>query len=142
MSEFPLHIGEAAIFSKTISESDVYLFAGVTGDLARNHVDEEYMKKSAFGKRIVHGALLVGFMSTASSMIIQNAVASGIDETPVSVGYDRVRFIKPVFIGDTIRVNYIIEEIQIEKRRSIAKIEIKNQNGDLVCVATHILQWV
>jgi len=56
MKEFPLAIGESATFTKTISESDVYLFAGITGDLARNHVDEEYMKKSPYGKRIVHGA--------------------------------------------------------------------------------------
>ncbi len=142
MTEFPLHLGESATFSKTISESDVYTFAGITGDLARNHVDEEYMKKSAFGRRIVHGALLVGFMSTASSLIIQSAVASGITETPVSLGYDRIRFLKPVFLGDTISVHYKIEEIQLEKRRSVANIEIFNQNQELVCVARHILVWV
>lgn len=142
MSKFPLSNGESATFSKTISESDVYLFAGITGDLARNHVDEEYMKKSPFGKRIVHGALLVGFMSTTSSLIIQKAVASGIGETPVSVGYDRIRFIKPVFIGDTITVRYVVRKIVEEKRRSIAQIDITNQVGDLVCVAEHVLQWV
>jgi len=138
----PLSVGERVDFNKTIAESDVYLFAGITGDLARNHVDEEYMKKSPYGKRIVHGALLVGFMSTTSSLIIQNAVASGIDETPVSVGYDRIRFIKPVFIGDTITVRYEIIEIQPEKRRSLAKIDMTNQNKELVCAAQHILQWV
>jgi len=100
------------------------------------------MKKSAFGRRIVHGALLVGFMSTTSSLIIQNAVASGIDETPVSAGYDRIRFIKPVFIGDTLTIDYVVKEIQPEKRRSAAKIEIHNQKGELVCVGRHVLQWV
>ena len=138
----PLSLNESATFTKTISENDVYLFAGITGDQARNHVDEEYMKKSAFGRRIVHGALLVGFMSTTSSLIIQNAVASGIDETPVSVGYDHIRFIKPVFIGDTLTVDYVVKEIQPEKRRSAAKIEIHNQKGELVCVGRHVLQWV
>jgi len=138
----PLSLNESATFTKTISESDVYLFAGITGDLARNHVDEEYMKKSAFGRRIVHGALLVGFMSTTSSMIIQKAVAGGIDETPVSVGYDRIRFLKPVFIGNTITVDYIVEEIQLVKRRTIAKIEILNRNRELVCVARRILKWL
>ncbi len=142
MSDLPLKIGESATFSKTIAESDVYLFSGVTGDFARNHVDEEYMKKSPYGRRLVHGALLVGFMSTTSSLIIQNAVGSGIDETPVSVGYDRIRFIKPVFIGDTITVSYVVEEVQPEKRRSVAKIEIHNQKGEPVCVGRHVLQWV
>ena len=60
----PLSLNESATFTKTISESDVYLFAGITGDQARNHVDEEYMKKSAFGRRIVHGALLVGYVDS------------------------------------------------------------------------------
>lgn len=100
------------------------------------------MKQSAFGRRIVHGALLVGFMSTTSSLIIQSAVESGISETPVSLGYDRIRFLKPVFIGDTITVHYNVEEIQLEKRRSLANIEIFNQNKELVCVAKHILAWV
>jgi 3-hydroxybutyryl-CoA dehydratase len=93
------------------------MFAGITGEFARNHVDEEYMKKSAFGRRIVHGALLVGFMSNGSSMIIQKAVASGIDETPVSVGYDRIAFSSRCSSAIRLRWN-----IQLKKRRSIAKI--------------------
>ena len=63
-------------------------------------------------------------------------------ETPVSVGYDRVRFIKPVFIGDTITVSYTIAAIDLERRRSTSDIKITNQDGDLVAVAQHILQWV
>ena len=142
MFDVPLHIGQKATFSKTISESDVYLFAGITGDLARNHVDKEYMQKSSYGERLVHGALLVGFMSTASSLIIRDAVESGIEETPVSVGYDRIRFLKPVFFGDTITVHYEITDIEAERQRSVAKIDVTNQYGDLVCVAQHILKWV
>jgi len=142
MMDFPLSIGDRAEFSKTVSESDVYLFAGITGDLASNHIDEEYMKQSPFGRRLVHGALLVGFMSTTSSLIIQHIVNSGIKETPASVGYDRIRFIKPVFIGDTITVEYQITEIRPELRRSVADVNISNQKGELVCAAQHILQWV
>ena len=64
------------------------------------------------------------------------------EETPVSVGYDRVRFTAAVFLGDTITVEYVIRKIELERRRSYADIRITNQDGDLVCVATHILQWV
>ena len=56
-------IGDAARFSKTVGESDIYQFAGLTGDLSQNHVDDEFMKHSIYGKRIAHGVLMIGFMS-------------------------------------------------------------------------------
>ena len=141
MSEFYVEVGDTVSFSKTVTESDVYLFAGITGDLSPNHVNEEYMKKSSYGRRIVHGALLVGFMSTTSTMAIEQSRPGG-DETPVSLGYDRIRFIKPVFLGDTITVKYTIESIDIDRRRSLADIEITNQGSTLVAVGKHILKWV
>ena len=141
MGEFYVEVGEATTFSKTVSESDVYLFAGITGDLAPNHVNMAYMERSSYGRLMAHGALLVGFMSTASSIAIANS-RDAADETPVSVGYDRIRFIKPVFFGDTITVHYTIVEIILERRRSHADIEITNQDGTLVAVGRHIMQWV
>jgi acyl dehydratase len=60
----------------------------------------------------------------------------------VSVGYDRIRFLKPVFFGDTITIDYEITGIEREKERTIAKIEVKNQRDELVAVATHIMQLV
>ena len=142
MSAFHVEVGDSVNFSKTVGESDIYLFAGISGDFSGNHVNEEYMKRSTFGRRIAHGALLVGFMSTTSSLMIATAERGDIDETPVSLGYDRIRFLKPVFINDTVRVTYTISEIDLEKRRSRAKIEATNQHGDLVAVAEHILAWV
>ncbi|MBL28380.1 MAG: dehydratase [Rhodospirillaceae bacterium] len=142
MSEFHVEVGETVRFSKTVGESDIYLFAGITGDLSGNHVDEEYMKRSSYGRRIAHGALMVGFMSTASTLIIARCVEKGIDETPVSLGYDRIRFLGPVYINDTVTVTYSIAEIDVERRRSRSKIEVKTQNGDLVAVGEHILKWV
>ena len=129
-------------FTKTVGESDVYLFAGITGDLSPNHVDEETMKRTAFGGRIAHGALLVGFMSAASTMIVSQGLSVGIDSTPVSLGYDRIRLLKPVFIGDTIAVTYSISAIDETRSRSEANVEVRNQNGDVVAVATHIMKWV
>ena len=77
-SEFYVAVGDEVTFSKTVAESDVYLFAGITGDLAPNHVDAEYMKRSAYGRRIAHGALLVGYMSTASTRIIQRGMVKAL----------------------------------------------------------------
>ena len=140
MSEFHVQIGEKVTFSKTVSESDVYLFAGITGDLAPNHVNKAYMEKSKYGRLMAHGALIVGYMSTASSMAI--ADSRDADETPVSLGYDRLRFIKPVFLGDTITVEYEIASVDPESRRSTSDIRVVNQDGELTAVGQHILKWV
>ena len=137
--EFPVRIGEQVVFSKTVSESDVYLFAGITGDLSPNHVNEEYMRQSKYGRHIVHGALLVGYMSNCSTALCARVNSPG--ETPVSLGYDRIRFIAPVFIGDTITVTYRVAEIDPVKHQSKADVRI-TAHGELRAVATHILRWV
>src|SRR3954453_17489669 len=134
MKSMHAEIGDAVRFSKTVGESDVYLFAGVTGDFSGNHVDEEFMKKSKFGRRIAHGALLVGYMSTASTLMIERSLSQGIDSTPVALGYDRIRFLSPVFLGDTIAVTYTISEIDEERRRTRAQVDVHNQSGVLVAV--------
>ena len=141
MSDFHVTVGHAVTFTKTVSESDVYLFAGITGDLSPNHVDKSYMERSKYGRRMAHGALLVGFMSTASTMAIAHC-RDDESETPVSVGMDRVRFIQPVFLGDTVTVRDEIVSVDLVRRRSVSKIEVANQDGALVAVADHILQWV
>ena len=140
MTDFYLKIGDTTSFTKTVSESDVYQFAGITGDFSPNHVNKAYMEKSSYGRLMAHGALIVGFMSTVSTQIIAHSREA--EETPVSVWYDKVRFLKPVFLGDTITVAYTVSEIDVVRRRSTAGIEVKNQNDELVAVASHILQWV
>ena len=67
-----LAVGCAVTFSKTVGESDIYLFAGITGDLSPNHVDREFMKRTSYGRRIAHGSLLIGYMSTASTMMFRS----------------------------------------------------------------------
>ncbi len=144
MADFHVQIGDNVSFQKTVGESDIYLFAGITGDLSGNHVNDEYRAKSKYGKRIAHGVLMVGFMSTCSTMMIDKSQArtGPIDETPVSLGYDKIRFLGPVFINDTVKLTYTITEIDPVKRQSKSTIEVKNQHGDLVAVGTHILRWV
>ena len=129
--------GLSAQVSKTVSESDVYLFAGITGDFDENHVNEEFCKKTSFGHRIAHGALIVGYMSAASSKILHDFPVP-----MVSVGYDRIRFLKPVFFGDTLTIDYTITDLQADRQRIASSIEVKNQSGALVAVATHIMQLV
>jgi acyl dehydratase len=143
MSEdFYVKVGDQVRFAKTVGESDVYLFAGITGDLSSNHVNEEVMQRSSYGKRIAHGALLIGFMSTTSTLMIEKSGGVGSEETPVSLGYDRIRFLGPVFIGDTITVTYTIAETDPARRRSRSEIAVTNQEGTLVAVGQHILKWV
>lgn len=139
---FHVDIGDSVTFAKTLSESDVYMFAGITGDFAQIHINAEYMKHTNFGKRVVHGVLVVGLMATASTMLVEKFERRGPDEQSYSVGYDRIRFVKPVFIGDTITVTYTIAEIDWDKRRSKSKIEARNQDGVLVAAAQHLIQWV
>ena len=142
MSDFHVAIGDIVSFSKTVGESDVYGFAGITGDFANVHVNDQYMKGSAYGQRIAHGVLLMGYMSTTSSMMIDKSGSDSSDETAVSLGYDRVRFIAPVFIGDTVTVTYQIKDTDTERRRRRSDVTAINQHGDTVAVAEHIMKWV
>lgn len=142
MVHFGVVVGETASFSKTVGESDVYLFAGISGDFFPNHVNEEFVKQRGFGRRIAHGVLILAYSSTASSMISSRSLDKSEDYFPVALGYDRVRFLKPVFIGDTVTVRYTVEELDEERGRSLGKVEAFNQSCELVMVATHIMKWV
>lgn len=139
---FHVAVGEVTKFSKTIGESDVYGFAGITGDFSPNHVNEQIMRSSPYGGRIVHGALLIGYMSTTSTLASEKASRTQRGEMPVSLGYDRLRFLKGVRIGDTITVTYTIAEIDTERRRSVATVDVTNESGQLVATGKHILKWV
>ena len=130
-----LREGLSSTFRKTVSEADVYLFAGITGDFGRMHVDEEFARSAGTGGRVAHGALLVGFMSAA-------AVAAVPDPDPpiVSLGYDRIRFVHPVRLGDTVEVRYEVVEVDEERGRARAEVEVRNQDGVTVAAATHVLK--
>ncbi|QQK77775.1 MaoC family dehydratase N-terminal domain-containing protein [Salicibibacter cibarius] len=136
----PIEIGDKVTFSKTVGETDVYMFAGITGDFAPNHVNEEYMNKTPYKKRIAHGVLSIGFASTTSSLFFEKVDTKGMGA--VSYGYDRIRFIQPIFIGDTVTVHYTIAEIDHENLKSIAEIEIYNQNNEICTAGQHILKFI
>jgi 3-hydroxybutyryl-CoA dehydratase len=119
-----LNPGDRAEFSKTLSESDVYLYAGVTGDLNPAHINEEYAKKTFFKSRIVHGMLLAGLISG----VLGNRLPG-----PGSI-YIRqeLNFLAPVLIGDTITASVEIIEVMTEAKRVRVKTTCVNQDGVMV----------
>lgn len=134
-----LPVGKTVTVRKTLSETDVYLFAGITGDFHPNHVDEEFMKTTRYGRRIAHGALLVGLMSRASTAACEGVTGAG---TVVSYGFDRIRFPRPCYIGDTVTVTYEIVERDPAAKKAFARVTCTTQRGDVVAAATHILKVV
>lgn len=119
---------------RTITEADIVNFAGLSGDFVELHVNEEYAKRGPFGKRIAHGALIFS-MSTGLMMQMP-----GDPEAIIAFyGVDRIRFIGPVFIGDTIRITRRVIEKQMKnaERGVIAsEITVLNQNDKPVLVYT------
>ena len=124
----------AVTFSKTISEFDVYSFAGITGDFYPVHIDAQYAATQPVGERIAHGALLVGLMSTVAAQWMLNRAIDGL-----SYGYDGVRFVRPVRFGDTVTVAYAEVDRSRDGHKLTCRVEARNQHDELVGVARHIL---
>jgi 3-hydroxybutyryl-CoA dehydratase len=119
-----LVVGETAQFAKTVSEADVYLFAGITGDFNPAHVDEEYAKKTYFGTRIAHGLLSAGFISTVLGTRLPG---------PGSVYLrQELTFLGAVKIGDTITARVEVTEIDTVKGRVKLLTTCDNQDGKRV----------
>lgn len=135
----PLNVGDSYTFAKTVTETDVYLFGGITADFSPMHFNEEYCKNTPYGTRIVHGVLSFALGSTASTNI---QMKYGVDIPAASYGYDHVRFTAPVFFGDTLTVLYEIVKVDDEAMKSYGDIKIVNQHGTVVCVCTHILKFL
>jgi len=123
-------------FGRTVTESDIVLHAGQTGDFYPHHMDAEWCKTQPFSQRMAHGTLIfsIGVGMTAGE----------INPESMSYGYDRLRFIKPVFIGDTIRVTVTIKERGDHPKRPhqgivTELVEVLNQNNEVVLVCEHLL---
>jgi 3-hydroxybutyryl-CoA dehydratase len=130
-----VNVGDSVTVERTVSESDVYLFSGIIGDLSANHLNERHMKTTPFGRRVVQGALLVGLMSAAGADFgIRHALPGA------ALGYDRIRFLAPAFLGDTIRVEYVVDEVDLERSRIHSKIEVFNQDNELLAVGQHLIK--
>ncbi|WP_020579351.1 MaoC family dehydratase [Actinopolymorpha alba] len=121
---------------RTITEADVVLHAGQTGDFFPHHLDAEWCATQPFGARIAHGTLI---LSVAVGM-----TAGDINPQAMSYGYDRIRFVKPVFLGDTISVTAEIVA-KGDHRRDPDRlgtvdelVTVTNQRGETVLVLTHL----
>ncbi|WP_157018120.1 MaoC family dehydratase [Mesorhizobium xinjiangense] len=122
-------------YGRTITETDFVVHAGHTGDFFPHHMDAEFMKASEFGGRIAHGTMVFSIGVGLTANII-NPVA-------FSYGYDRLRFVRPVFIGDTIRTKTTIIAKEDDPKRADAgrvfeRCEVLNQKDEVVLVADHI----
>lgn len=126
---------ERQTLGRTITETDIVLHAGQTGDFYPHHLDAEWCKTQEFGQRVAHGTLI---FSIAVGM-----TAGDINPLAFSYGYDRLRFIKPVFIGDTIRSRVTIAEKRPYKRPThgfvVERLEVLNQRDETVLVCDHLL---
>lgn len=142
MFECHLKVGETSEFTKTITETDVAMFSAITADFDPIHVNEDYAAKSPFGKRIAHGGLVLGLLSGCASTMSKRSAERGAKAVSVSLGYDKIRFLSPVFIGDTLTARYTVEEIYPSAARSRAKIEVTKSNGELCVAGVHVMKWV
>ena len=119
-----LEVGQKASFTKTVTEADVYNFAGVTGDFNPAHMNEEYAKNTAFKTRIAHGMLSAGFISAVLGTQLPGPGTIYLNQD--------LRFTKPVHFGDTITATITVDELIKEKNRAILKTVCTNQDGDVV----------
>lgn len=116
-----LQVGDTAEFAKTVTETDIYLYAGITGDFNPAHVNEAYAKNTFFKTRIAHGMLTAGFISA----IIANQLPG-----PGTIYMKQdLSFLAPVRIGDTITARVEIVELDADKNRVRLKTTCSNQDG-------------
>jgi acyl dehydratase len=121
---------------RTVTEADIVLHAGQTGDFFPHHMDAEWCATQPFERRVAHGTLI---MSMAVGM-----TAGDINPRAMSYGYDRVRFVRPVHIGDTIKVRAEITAMKPHRKRpdDLGMVEeavtVTNQSGEVVLVLVHL----
>lgn len=116
-------VGQSASFSKTISETDVYQFAGICGDFNSVHVNKIEAERSIFGKQVAHGMLGASLISTVLGMKLPGPGTIYMGQT--------LKFLAPVYIGDTICASVRIREIQTNGK-AILDTLVKNQNDKIV----------
>lgn len=119
-----LQVGQSAEFAKTVTESDVVLFAGITGDFNPAHVNEVEASKSRFGGRIAHGMLSAGFISACIAMKLPGPGTIYLTQS--------LKFTRPVRIGDTVTARVEVLEWNEGKRRARLATTCRNQDGDMV----------
>ncbi len=139
--ELGVEVGEEARFAKTITDADLTLFAAVSGDHDPIHVSDAAARAAGFERRVAHGLLTLSLISAAESELSRAIVARGVEAKPLSLGYDRVRFLRPVYPGETLTAIYRIESIDAAAARAVGDCRVEAESGDPVCVAKHVMKW-
>lgn len=124
-------IGQTASCSKTITETDIVIYAGLSGDFNPIHVDKEYAKKTRFGERIAHGLLSSSLLSQLLGVHLPGKGAVYMEQS--------LKFKAPVFIGDTITATATVQEFIEEKNILKLLTECHNQNGQLVITGNAVM---
>jgi 3-hydroxybutyryl-CoA dehydratase len=127
-----LSVGDAAESRKTVSESDVYLFAGISGDFNPLHVDAEYAKATPFGARVAHGPLT---LSLCAGLL--GTELPGLGTVAVS---NLITYEAPVFIGDTIAVRVEVAELDPDRNRATMAVTWRNQDGTQVASGSMVVK--
>lgn len=126
-----ISVGDSADFSKTITETDIVLFAGISGDFNPVHINAEEAKSGMFGQRIAHGMLSASFIS--------NAIGNKLPGPGTIYLSQELKFVKPVYIGDTVTAIVTIIEKLEEKNRLKLSTTVVNQNNETVIVGTALV---
>lgn len=134
-----LKVGDSNSFTKTIGESDVNLYVGILGDFNPLYINESFAKKTEYKARIVPELLPFALADTAAALLQEK---KGLKNPAVAYGYEKIEFLKPIFIGDTVTGKYTISEVDEENSKTFATVEVFNQNGELCGIGKHILKFV
>lgn len=120
---------------RTITETDIVIHAGQSGDFFPHHMDEEWCKTQPFKRRMAHGTLVF--------TVAVGLTAGSINPVSMTYGYEKIRFTKPVFIGDTLRVKVQISQLKDHKKPGFGLVsellEVTNQHQELVMICEHVL---
>lgn len=117
-------IGQSAYFEKCITDEEVRKFAEISGDDNPVHLDDEYAKESIFGQRIVHGILVSG--------LISKVIGTQLPGNGTIYLSQNLKFLKPVYVGETVKAEVVIKDIITEKRRMVLETKVYRQNAECV----------
>jgi len=124
-----LKVGDKSIFGKTLTDADLFAFAGICGDFNPLHINEEYAKTTRFGGRIVHGMLTASLIDYTLTDLI------GLGGVHIS---QEIKFLAPVRLGDTVTVESVLSEVDYQTRRLRIESTLRTQDGTICLTGTAV----
>lgn len=128
-----VHIGDSAVLTHTLTEDLLTAYCELTQDLDPLHVDEQFAASTSYGRRIAPGGLIIAWMlATASEATGRHDVA-----VP-SVGFNRIRHVAPVYLGDSVEIRYTVTSL--DGNRGLADVVVNDREGNTVAVGEHVFK--